>query len=53
MQAYFGMPNRIAQGFPSLFWEKLGISSEFSYKTIERGYDPKRTKKVLDEVLGS
>jgi len=51
MQAYFGMPNRIAQGFLRLFWEKLGISSEFSYKTIERVYDPERTEKLLDEVL--
>jgi transposase len=37
IQAYFGMPNRIAQGFFRLLGEKLGISSEFSYKTIERG----------------
>ncbi|EQD26055.1 hypothetical protein B2A_15797, partial [mine drainage metagenome] len=51
MQAYFGMPNRVAQGFLRLFGEKLGISSEFSYKTIERGYDPERSKKLLDEVL--
>jgi transposase len=51
MQAYFGMPNRIAEGFLRLFGEKLGISSEFSYKTIERGYDPERSKKLLDEVL--
>jgi transposase len=51
MQTYFGMPNRIAQGFLRLFMEKLGISSEFSYKTIERGYDPERTEKILDEVL--
>ena len=51
MQAYFGMPNRIAEGFLRLFGEKLGISSEFSYKTIERGYDPERTEKILDEVL--
>ena len=50
MQAYFGMPNRIARGFLRLFGEKLGISSGFSYKTIERGYDPERTKKLLDEV---
>jgi hypothetical protein len=42
MQAYFGMPNRIAEGFLRLFSEKLGISSEFSYKTIERGYEPER-----------
>ena len=51
MQAYFGMPNRIAEGFLRLFGEKLGVSSEFSYKTIERGYDPERSKKLLDEVM--
>ncbi len=50
MQAYFGMPNRIADGFLRLFAEKLGISSPFSYKTIERGYDPERSKRLLDEV---
>ena len=50
MQTYFGMPNRIAQGFLRLFGEKLGIPSSFSYKTIERGYDPDRTKELLDEV---
>ncbi len=50
MQAYFGMPNRIAEGFLRLFGEKLGISSSFSYKTIERGYDPGRSKELLDEV---
>jgi hypothetical protein len=32
MQAYVGMPNRVAQGFLRLFGEKLGTSSEFSYK---------------------
>jgi transposase len=47
MQAYFGMPNRVAHGFLRLFGDKLGISSEFSYKTIERGYDPEKTKKIL------
>ena len=51
MQGYFGMSNRITEGFFRLFGEKLCISSEFSYKTIERGYDPERTKKILDEVL--
>ena len=50
MQTYFGMPNRIAEGFLRLFGEKLGIPSSFSYKTIERGYDPDRTKDLLDEV---
>jgi len=51
MQMYFVMPNRVARGFLRLFMEKLGITSEFSYKTIERGYDPERTEKILDEVL--
>ena len=34
-----------------VFGEKLGVSSEFSYKTIERGYEPERSKKLLDEVM--
>ncbi len=51
MQAYFGMPNRVAQGFLRLFGEKLGIPTRFSYKTIERGYDPERSKAILDEVM--
>ena len=50
MQTYFGMPDRIAEWFLRLFGEKLGISSSFSYKTIERGYDPERTKELPDEV---
>lgn len=52
MQAYFGMPNRIAAGFLRLFGDKLGTSSSFSHKTIERGYDPERTKQLLDQVQG-
>ncbi len=51
MLAYFEMSNRIADGFLRLFGEKLGISSSFSYKTIERRYDPERSKKLLDQVL--
>lgn len=51
MQAYFGMPNRIAEGFLRLFGEKLGLSEHFSYKTLERGYDPSRTEQILDLVL--
>ncbi len=31
MQAYFGMPNRIAQGFLRLFGDKLGISRSFLF----------------------
>jgi transposase len=51
MQSYFGISNRVAQGFLRLFREKLGISSDFSYKTIERGYDPERSKELLEEVF--
>lgn len=51
MQSYFGISNRVAEGFLRLFREKLRITSDFSYKTIERGYDPERSKKLLDEVF--
>ncbi len=51
MQSYFGVSNRIAEGFLRLFKEKLGITSDFSYKTIERGYDSERNKTLLDEVF--
>ena len=51
MQSYFGVSNRVAEGFARLFREKLGIKSDFSYKTIERGYDPERSKELLDEVF--
>ena len=51
MQSYFGVSNRVAEGFARLFKEKLGIKSEFSYKTIERGYDPERSKALLDRVF--
>ena len=51
MQSYFGVSNRIVEGFLRLFKEKLKIKSDFSYKTIERGYDPERSKELLDEVF--
>jgi transposase len=51
MQTYFGVPNRVAEGLLWLFGEKLGISQEFSYKTIERGYDREAVNRLLDEVL--
>lgn len=51
MQSYFGVSNRVAEGFLRLFKEKLRITSDFSYKTIERGYDPERSKELLDEVF--
>lgn len=51
MQSYFGHSNRVAAGYLKLFREKLGLSKDFSYKTIERGYDPERTKRLLEEVF--
>ena len=51
MQTYFGVPNRVAEGFLLLFGEKLGVSREFSYKTIERGYDRTAVNRILDEVV--
>lgn len=51
LQTYFGCSDRIAGGLLKVFDSKLGISSAFSYKTIERGYDPERTKEILDEVF--
>jgi transposase len=51
MQTYFGVPNRVAEGLLLLFAEKLGLSREFSYKTIERGYDRTAVNRILDEVV--
>ncbi len=51
LQSYFGAGNRVAAGLVRVFGEKLHISSEFSYKTIERGYDPGRVTPILEEVL--
>lgn len=51
MQSYFGVSNRNAEGFLRLFREKLRISLDFSYKMIERGYDPERSKELLDEIF--
>lgn len=51
MQTYFDVPNRVAEGLLLLFGEKLGISKEFSYKTIERGYDREAVNRLLDEVV--
>ncbi len=51
MQTYFGVPNRVAEGLLLLFGEKLGISREFSYKTIERGYDREAVNRLLDKVV--
>lgn len=51
LQSYFGVSDRVAAGLVRLFKEKLGISNEFSYKTIERGYDPGPVTEILQEVF--
>ena len=51
LQTYLESSNRLAEGFLLLFQEKLGISSSFSYKTIERGYDRERVNEILDEII--
>ena len=51
LQSYFGVSDRVAAGLVVLFKEKLGIANEFSYKTIERGYDPGPVAEVLREVF--
>ena len=51
LQTYTESSNRVAEGFLLLFQEKLGISSSFSYKTIERGYDRDRVNEILDEII--
>ena len=51
LQTYFGVSDRVAAGLVRLFKEKLGIADEFSYKTIERGYDPSPVSEILREVF--
>lgn len=51
LQACFGVSDRVAAGLVRLFREKLGISMEFGYKTIERGYDPGPVAELLREVF--
>lgn len=51
LQSYFGVPNRVAEGLLYLFSEKLGLHDEFSYKTIERGYDRESVNRILDVVF--
>ena len=51
LQGYFGVSDRVAGGLLKVFDTKLGISKMFSYKTIERGYDPERTKPIFDEIF--
>lgn len=51
MQSYFGVSNRVAAGLALVFKEKLRLSDTFSYKTIERGYDPGTVTQILEEVF--
>jgi hypothetical protein len=43
-------PGDVTQGFIQLFKEKLGITSEFSYKTIGRGYERKDVREILERI---
>jgi transposase len=51
MQSYFGVSNRVAAGLALVFKEKLRLSDTFSYKTIERGYDPGPVTRILQVVF--
>ena len=51
LQSYLGVPNRVAEGLIYLFSEKLGLTEEFSYETIERGYDRESVDRILDMVF--
>jgi transposase len=50
-QTYFGFSNRRSEGLVRVAYGPLGLCREFSYKTIERGYDPWRTGELLDVVM--
>lgn len=51
LQAYFGASNRMSSGLLKVFDTKLGITENFSYKAIERGYDPMPVGYLLDQVF--
>jgi len=48
---YFGLSNRIAQGYLMLFKEKLHLTTLFSYKTLERAYQDMEVRQILEEVF--
>ncbi|EQD30351.1 hypothetical protein B2A_14157, partial [mine drainage metagenome] len=50
LQCYFGFSNRVAAGFLKMI-TTIQFSSNFSYKTVERGYEPERTKPLFDEIF--
>jgi transposase len=51
MAQYFGLSNRGAQGYMQLFKEKLGFTTVYSYKTIERAYSTMEVRQILEEVF--
>jgi transposase len=51
LQSFLGISNRVAEGFVRMLGPKLGIDENFSYKTIERGYDREAVNAILDEVM--
>jgi len=51
MAQYFGLSNRVAQGYMILFKEKIGLTTTYSYKTIERAYSDMETRQILEEVF--
>ena len=51
LQQYFGTANRQTEGLLLLFKEKLGLSTEFSYKTIERAYGNPKVVALLDQLF--
>jgi transposase len=51
LQQYFGTANRQTEGLLLLFREKLGLSQEFSYKTIERAYENPQVVALLDQLF--
>lgn len=51
MQQYFGVSNRVAEGYELLFFEKMQLKKAFSYKTIERAYGDPLVKLILEEVF--
>ena len=50
MQTYFGESNRVAEGLQILFSDRLGLRTQFSYKTIERGFDDPDVNELMEEA---
>lgn len=51
VQSYLGHANRPAEGLAYLFSERLNLKTNFSYKTIERGYDRRSVNEILNAVF--